>query len=123
MLTGIALVTFSNIVIQLFSQTIPNVIWSFFKDASGIIILASVFFFALIWLIKAKPHNKPKNYSIMSYDVFGKESKINGLRTEFKNHDVAWSFMKQYKQSFPLYNFAMVSREKNFNKKTIFRYI
>ena len=46
-----------------------------------------------------------------------------GIRTEFKNHDVAWSFMKQYKENYPLSNFALVSELKQNEKKVIFRYI
>ena len=38
-------------------------------------------------------------------------------------HDVAWSFMKQYKQTYPLHNFALVSDLGNSDKPTIFRYI
>ena len=81
------------------------------------------FVFAVSWFIKAKPHNKPKSYSIVCFDVFGNENKIDGVRTEFKNHDVAWSFMKQYKKTYPLNNFALVSELKQGQKKVIFRYI
>jgi len=116
-------VSFSYFVAQLFGQTIPNIIWSFFKDFSEAVILATVFLFALIWLMKARPHNLPKNYSIVIFDVFGMESQIDGVRTEFKTHDVAWSFMKQYKKSYPLYNFALVSDTPKSSKRTIFRYI
>ena len=46
-----------------------------------------------------------------------------GVRTEFKNHDVAWSFMKQYKEDYPLSNFGLVSELKEDKKKVIFRYL
>jgi len=120
---SLGIVSFSYFVAQLFGQTIPNIIWSFFKDFSEAVILATVFLFALIWLMKARPHNLPKNYSIVIFDVFGMESQIDGVRTEFKTHDVAWSFMKQYKKSYPLYNFALVSDTPKSSKRTIFRYI
>jgi hypothetical protein len=55
--------------------------------------------------------------------VFGEQTDIEGLRTDFRNHDVAWSFMKQYKNDYPTYNFAMVADNPNSAKKTIFRYI
>jgi hypothetical protein len=74
-------------------------------------------------LLKAKPHNIPKKYQVIVFDIFGMESQINGLRTEFKNHDVAWSYMKFYKKSYPLHNFAMVTKQKNSLKKIIFKYI
>ena len=38
-------------------------------------------------------------------------SVMPGIRTEFKNHDVAWSFMKQYtRRIIHLSNFAIVSQ-------------
>ena len=121
--TAIAVIGFSNFLVELFGQTIPSVFYTFFKVAGEYVILASVFVFALTWLLRAKPHNRPKSYSVVIFDVYGKKSKIDGLRTEFKTHDVAWSFMKQYKKLYPLYNFALVSEMPKSNKPTIFRYI
>ena len=119
----LGILSFSQLVVQLFGQTIPNIVWAFFRDAITAIVLAAVFVFALTWLLKARPHNRPKKYSVIVFDVYGKESKIEGIRTEFKTHDVSWSFMKQYKKSFPLYNFALVSEMPKSNKKTIFKYL
>jgi len=122
-ITYISVIAFSNFVFVLFSQTVRDIIWSFFKDAGGVIILGLVLLFALTWLVKARPHNIPKKYQVIVFDVFGIESQINGLRTEFKNHDVAWSYMKFYKKSYPLHSFAMVTKQKNSLKKIIFKYI
>ena len=122
-ITYISVIAFSNFVFVLFSQTVRDIIWSFFKDAGGVIILGLVLLFALTWLLKAKPHNIPKKYQVIVFDIFGIESQINGLRTEFKNHDVAWSYMKFYKKSYPLHSFAMVTKQKNSLKKIIFKYI
>ena len=122
-ITYISVIAFSNFVFVLFSQTVRDIIWSFFKDAGETVILGVVFLFALAWLFKARPHNIPKKYQIIVFDVFGIESQINGLRTEFKNHDVAWSYMKFYKKSYPLHSFAMVTKQKNSPKKIIFKYI
>ena len=122
-LTALAVISFSNFVAVLFGQTIPGVFMTFFKIAGEYIILGAVFIFALAWLLKAKPHNRPKQYSVVPFDVFGEKTQIGGLRTEFKTHDVAWSFMKQYKKQYPLYNFALVSDIPKSDKPTIFRYI
>jgi hypothetical protein len=122
-LTAIGVLTFSNFLFVLFGKTIPYIIWTFFKDVGEMVIIAAVFAFAFAWLLKSKPHNKPKKYSIVIFDVYGNESQIDGVRTEFKVHDVAWSYMKQYKFSYPLYNFALVSDNPKSDKKTIFRYI
>jgi hypothetical protein len=121
--TAIAVVSFSNFVAILFGQTIPGTIISFFKMAGVSIILVAVFLFALTWLLKARPHNRPKKYFVVVFDVFGKKSEIADIRTEFKTHDVAWSFMKQYKKAYPLHNFALVSDLPKSSKPTIFRYI
>jgi hypothetical protein len=122
-ITATGILTLSNFLVVLFGHTIPTVTGSFFRDVIGMVIIGAVFIFALMWLLKARPHNRPKNYSIICYDVFGNESKIDGIRTEFKIHDVAWSFMKSYKKSYPLHNFALVSEHPSSNKKTIYRYI
>ncbi len=121
--TAIAVISFSNFMAVLFGQTIPATFMTFFKYAGETIILATVFLFALTWFLKARPHNRPKNYSVVVFDVYGQISKIQDIRTEFKTHDVAWSFMKQYKKEYPLYNFAMVSQLSKTDKPTIFRYI
>ena len=121
--TALAIISFSNFVAILFGHTIPGIIMTFFKVTGEYVILGAVFIFALAWLLKAKPHNRPKQYSIVVFDVFGKKSNIEGIRTEFKTHDVAWSFMKQYKKTYPLYNFALVSVLPKSDKPTIFRYI
>lgn len=122
-LTGVGVLTFSNFVFVLFGQTIPNIIWTFFKDLGIMVIIIAVFAFAFAWLLKTKPQKKPKRYSIITFDVFGNESNIKGIRTDFKIHDVAWSYMKEYKKSYPLNNFALVSDNPKSDKKTIFRYI
>ena len=121
--TALAVISFSNFMAVLFGQTIPGIFSAFFKVAGEYVILAAVFLFALAWLLKAKPHNRPKNYSVVVFDVFGNQSRIEGIRTKFKTHDVAWSFMKQYKKAYPLYNFALVSNLPKSDKPTIFRYI
>jgi hypothetical protein len=121
--TAVAIISFSNFMAVLFGQTIPGIFVTFFRYAGEVIILGVVFLFALAWLLKARPHNRPKSYSIVVFDVYGRKSELVDIRTEFKTHDVAWSFMKQYKKSYPLYNFAMVSKLSKSDKPTIFRYI
>ena len=121
--TVLAVVSFSSFIAVLFGQTIPGVILAFFKVAGEYVILGTVFVFAFSWFLRAKPHNRPKSYRVVPIDVFGEQSVIEEIRTEFKTHDVAWSFMKQYKKTYPLHNFALVSDVKDSDKPTIFRYI
>ena len=122
-MTTLAVVSFSQFMVNLFGVTIPTIIWSFFKDFGEAVVLGAVFVFAFSWFLKARPHNRPKQYSVVVFDVYGKESVIDGIRTEFKTHDVAWSYMKQYKKSYPLHNFAMVAEVPKSAKRTIFKYI
>ncbi len=121
--TVIAVVSFSSFIAVLFGQTIPGVFLTFFKVAGEYVILGTMVVFALTWFLRAKPHNRPKSYRVVALDVFGKENTIEGIRTEFKTYDVAWSFMKQYKKTYPLHNFTLVSDVKDSDKPTIFRYI
>ncbi len=120
-LFGIGII--SNIFISVFGQIIPNAVTGFFREIGGAMILILVFAFAFMWFLKARPHNRPKKYSVIVFDVYGQQVQIDGMRTDFRNHDVAWSFMKQYKIDHPMHNFAMVADGKNSDKKTIFRYI
>ena len=60
MLAGIGIITFSNFVVVLFGQTIPNIIWSFFKDVSEMVIVTAVFVFAVTWLLKSHPRRCPR---------------------------------------------------------------
>ena len=122
-ITVAAVLTFSHFVVQLFGQTIPDIFWPIFKDIGAGFIIVAAFAFAIAWFLKARPHNRPKHYSVVAFDIDGKETILPGLRTEFRNHDVAWSFMKQYKMSYPLNNFALVSDIKKDRKKVMFRYI
>jgi hypothetical protein len=126
--TVLAVISFSNFVVALFGQTIPGMLIAFFKVAGEYLILGAVCIFALTWILKAKPHNKPRKYSLVIFDVFGEKSQIEDIRTEFKTLDVAWSFMKQYKKAYRLHNFALVSDIPKSDviksdKPTIVRYI
>ncbi|MGI0047103.1 MAG: hypothetical protein ACREBB_07955 [Nitrosotalea sp.] len=122
-LIGTSVAIFSSFVYRLFADTIPSIFWVHLKEIGAALIMMAVFVFAIAWLLKAKPHKKPTRYLVKVFDVFGQEFKIEGIRSEFKTHDVAWSFMKQYKKSYPLYNFALVSDLPNSDKMTIFRYL
>lgn len=128
LLTALAVVSFSNFVAILFGHTIPGIIVDFFKVAGEYVVLGAIFVFAMAWFLKAKPYanyQRPKMYEIVVFDIYGKQTTIDGIRTEFKTHDVAWSYMKQYKTVYPLCNFALVSADKSSEseKPTIFRYI
>jgi hypothetical protein len=118
-----AMFGFGSYVYNLFGATIPSFFSAYFKEIGAAIIMMAVFLFAIAWLMKAKPHKKPQRYLVKTFDVCGMETVLDGVRTEFKTHDVAWSFMKEYKKTYPLFNFALVSDLPNSEKMTIFRYL
>jgi hypothetical protein len=118
-----AVVGFASYVYNLFGYTIPSFFAVYLKEISAALIMMAVFVFAIAWLMKAKPSKKPRSYLVKVFDVYGMETSVDGMRTEFKTHDVAWSFMKEYKKSYPIYNFALVSDLPNSEKMTIFRYL
>ena len=101
-MTVAAVLTFSHIVVQLFGQTIPDIFWPVFKDIGAGFIIVTAFAFAIAWFLKARPHNRPKHYSIVVFDIDGKETELPGLRTEFRNHDVAWSFYETIQRIIPI---------------------
>ena len=114
--------SFSQVIVELFGQTIPNTILSFFKVAGEVLIVLFVFIFALSWLLKTVPRKHNKSYRICVFDICRQEFKIEGIRTEFKERDVAWSFMKEYKKQYPYCNFALLS-DLNIERKTMIKYI
>lgn len=114
---------FASYVYNLFGYTIPSFFAVYIKEIGAALIMMAVFVFAIAWLMKAKPNRRPKSYLVKVFDVCGVETCIDGMRTEFKTHDVAWSFMKQYKAYYPLFNFALVSDLPHSEKMTIFRYL
>ena len=118
-----SVMAFANYVYTLFSNTIPSFFAVYFREIGAAIIMMAVFVFAIAWLMKAKPNRRPQKYLVKVFDVYGVETSIDGMRLEFKTHDVAWSFMKEYKKSYPLFNFALVSDLPNSERMTIFRYL
>ena len=118
-----AVLGFASYVYTLFGYTIPAFFSVYLKEIGAAIIMMAVFLFAIAWLMKAKPHRRPQRYLVKVFDVCGVEIRIDGIRSEFKTHDVAWSFMKEYKKSYPFFNFALVSDLPHSEKMTIFRYL
>ena len=119
----IGMSSFSRGTFELFGRRIPVTSAGFFKAVAHVAVLAVAVAFLLAWACRARPHVNTKSYVVVPFDVFGKKSFLEGVRAEFRTHDVAWSFMKQYKESYPLHNFALVSKEAKDGKQTIFKYI
>ena len=82
-----------------------------------------VFIFAVMWFFSIKYYERPKQYSLIVYDVFGKENIIDGIRTSFRTRGVASSFIKEYQRVFPQYSFSLASYIPQVKRKTIFEII
>lgn len=48
----------------------------------------------------------PRQHTIIILDKFGKQIKLDGLRTKFNTYAVAVSFAKHYRMIFPQYEFT-----------------
>jgi len=82
------------------------------------------FFVALLgilWYCSTKYYVKPNQHTIMIYDVFGKEIKIDGIRTNFKIKDVAQSYISEYKNRFRHYSFSLEEEIQTKAKLRIFK--
>ena len=76
--------------------------------------------FAAMWFFSTRYYERPKQYSIVVYDVFGKQCTIDGLRTDFLTTEVATSYIKEYQKRFPQYGFSLESPLPEIKRKTIF---
>lgn len=61
----------------------------------------------VFWYCSTKYYVKPNQYTIMIYDIFGKEIKIEGVRTNFKIKEVAQSYISEYKKRFQHHTFSI----------------
>ncbi len=123
LVASILLVTaFGYMLITLFGKIIPDVMMSFFKGAEEFIVLGFVFIFVLAWMRKAMPKKHAGRYELVVFDVFGNMTHIDGIRTTFSTNAVATSFARQYKQSYPMHNFAVVTDIKE-ARRTIVQYV
>ena len=52
---------------------------------------------------------KQDQYRIAIHDVYGRQVRIDGVRTSFGTHRVATSYISEYRNRFPHYDFSMAS--------------
>jgi len=88
----------------------------------GTILAVTLFLVHWTAIFTLKSRKKPTGYSIVVFDVNGNRTTLQGIRTQFHNYDVAWSFAQFYKELFVLHNFGVASEDKS-PKLTLVRYI
>jgi len=118
----LGVVALSHILVGLFGRDIPAVMASFFKGAEEIVMLGVIFVFVLAWMRRIQPRRRGGPYAIVAFDVFGRETAVEGIRTHFRSRDVALSFARQYRRMHPLHNFAVLT-DVGEARRTIIRYV
>jgi len=118
----LCVVAISHVLVGLFGRDIPAVMASFFKGAEEIVMLGVIFVFVLAWMRRIQPRRRSGPYAIVAFDVFGRETAVEGIRTSFRSRDVALSFAKQYRRMHPLHNFAVLT-DVGEARRTIIRYV
>lgn len=61
----------------------------------------------VLWYCSLKYYVKPSHHIIVIYDIFGKQLKIDDIRTRFKTREVAQSYILEYQKHFPHCNFSL----------------
>jgi hypothetical protein len=92
--------------------------------ALPIFVIAMGMFFVIwagIWIKKSRMTNHTLKYTILIYDVNNQQITPDGLRMNFRNNDVVWSFMKEYETLFPFYTFALLSEDTH--HKTLIKFL
>ena len=74
-----------------------------------------------LWYCSSKYQVKPNHYSIVIYDVFGKQVEIDEIRTNFKTQKVAQSYISEYQKRFPHYGFSMAIEMPQIKRNLILR--
>ena len=83
-----------------------NLISNFLNFVKGfefaVIVMVAIFFLLVSVYIMLRQHKRglPKSYRIVVYDVFGKETVIDGLRQTFATHDAAESYARLYSEMY-----------------------
>jgi len=71
----------------------------------------------ILWYCSSKYHVKPNQHTIISYDVFDNQIKIDGIRTSFSTYQVANNYISEYQNRFPHYNFSMAAEMPEIKRK------
>jgi len=64
----------------------------------------------ILWYCSSKYQINPNQYTIVIYDVYGNQTKIEGIRTSFSTYQVANSYISEYQNRFVNHNFSMATQ-------------
>jgi Na+/alanine symporter len=82
-----------------------NLISNFLNFVRGfefaVIVVMAIFFLLIsVYIIMRQYKRLPKSYRIIIYDVFGRETIIDGLRQVFATHEAAESYASLYTEMY-----------------------
>jgi len=91
------------------------------RDLGFIIAMFAVLLFTVFIILNLRTIKRPERYMLEVYNTLGEKDNAN-FRTEFKNYDVATSYMLMYRKMYPRHSFILVSDSED-AKKTVHRYL
>ncbi|MFL6494725.1 MAG: hypothetical protein ACJ70N_07960 [Nitrososphaera sp.] len=88
----------SSITFRWLDQNLVSNFLNFVKGFEfAILVMATIFFLLVSVHIMIRQYKRlPKSYSIVVYDVFGRETVIDGIRQKFATYDAAESYARWY---------------------------
>jgi hypothetical protein len=120
---------FRIVLLAIFSSTIAVFLYAYrwlagtfsIKDLAFIAAMFAVLLFMAFMIRNLRTVKRPDNYMLEVYNTLGEEDGVN-FRKEFKNYDVAVSYMQMYRKAYPHYRFVLVSNSEN-SKKTVHKWL
>ena len=76
----------------------------------GSMMTAGFFIIFFILLLKKRINERPISFVLIAFDIYGNKIELNGIKTNFRNKTVAFSFAEFYTREFPLYTFDVMFR-------------
>jgi len=74
----------------------------------------------IAWYCSSKQHVRPNQYTIIIYDIYGNQLKIDEIRTNFNTYQVANNYITEYQNRFPHYDFSMATEMPEIKRKILF---
>ena len=75
----------------------------------------------ILWYCSSKYQVRQERYRIIIYDVFGKQVKIDGVRTSFRTYRVATNYISEYQDRFPHYDFSMAAETMEIKRRPLLK--
>ncbi len=91
------------------------------RDLDLIIAMFGVLVFMAFMMWNLRTIKRPDHYMLEIYNSLWEKDDVN-FRTEFRNYDVAVSYMRMYRKMYPHYRFILVSDSEN-SKRTVHKYV